>query len=172
MNNKYGVDVPYFTKELAALSRSLPDRTPDELERYLLRLSEVAKKSVEYKTVQQNENQKSKPNYTSQAEHSKAVMALTPIWKEYCDQLFNTWQKQHPSVLFIWNPRWQFDHDIERTKSWYNLCTEEGNKWWGEHGYKLQWPENANDPLGVILIVDSESKSIRSSIESHYEQST
>jgi len=43
VNNRYGVDVPYFTKELAALSRSLPDRTPDELNRYLLRLAEVAK---------------------------------------------------------------------------------------------------------------------------------
>jgi len=43
VNNRYGVDVPYFKKELAALSRSLPDRTPDELSRYLIRLSEVAK---------------------------------------------------------------------------------------------------------------------------------
>lgn len=43
VNNRYGVDVPYFIKELAALSRSLSDRTPDELNRYLLRLAEVAK---------------------------------------------------------------------------------------------------------------------------------
>jgi hypothetical protein len=43
MTNRYGVDVAYFTKELAMLSRSLDDRTPEELERYLLRLSEVAK---------------------------------------------------------------------------------------------------------------------------------
>lgn len=40
--NRYGVDVSYFTKELAALSRSLDDRTPDELHRYLLRLADVA----------------------------------------------------------------------------------------------------------------------------------
>ena len=43
MNNRYGFDVTYFKKELSALSRSLPDRTPDELSRYLVRLSEVAK---------------------------------------------------------------------------------------------------------------------------------
>jgi hypothetical protein len=43
MNNKYGVDVSYFKKELSALSMSLSDRTPDELSRYLVCLSEVAK---------------------------------------------------------------------------------------------------------------------------------
>jgi len=43
VNNRYGVDVSYFAKELSALSKSLPDRTPDELSRYLIRLSEVAK---------------------------------------------------------------------------------------------------------------------------------
>jgi hypothetical protein len=43
VNNRYGVDVSYFKKELVALSRSLLDRTPDELSRYLIRLSEVAK---------------------------------------------------------------------------------------------------------------------------------
>lgn len=49
MVNRYGVDVPYFKKELAALSRSLPNRTSDELSRYFIRLSEIAKplKSVE-----------------------------------------------------------------------------------------------------------------------------
>jgi hypothetical protein len=40
--NRYGVDVPYFKKELAALSKSLPDRTPKELYRYLIALSKVA----------------------------------------------------------------------------------------------------------------------------------
>jgi hypothetical protein len=43
MTNRYGVDVAYFTKELAALSKSLENRTPDELHRYLLRLADVAK---------------------------------------------------------------------------------------------------------------------------------
>jgi hypothetical protein len=54
--NRYGVDVPYFTKELAALSRSLPDRTPDELYRYLICLSKVAKplKSVERRKTAAN----------------------------------------------------------------------------------------------------------------------
>ena len=41
--NRYGVDVSYFEKELAALSRSLPNRTPAELERYLIRLAKVAR---------------------------------------------------------------------------------------------------------------------------------
>ena len=36
--NGWGVDVPYFKKELASLSRSLPNRTGAELCRYLLRL--------------------------------------------------------------------------------------------------------------------------------------
>ena len=42
MKNRYGVDVSYFKKELSLLSRSLPNRTPEELQRYLVRLSEVA----------------------------------------------------------------------------------------------------------------------------------
>ena len=42
MTNRYGVDVAYFTKELKALSDSLIDRTPEELERYLKRLADVA----------------------------------------------------------------------------------------------------------------------------------
>lgn len=41
--NRYGVDTQYFKRELSRLSESLPDRTPDELYRYLLRLAEVAK---------------------------------------------------------------------------------------------------------------------------------
>lgn len=43
MKNRYGVDESYFKKELTRLSKSLPNRTPDELHRYLLRLAEVAK---------------------------------------------------------------------------------------------------------------------------------
>jgi hypothetical protein len=54
MNNRYGVDVPYFTKELASLSRSLDDRTPDELHRYLLRLADVALPSVKGKDSNDN----------------------------------------------------------------------------------------------------------------------
>ena len=42
MTNRYGVDVPYFKKELATLIRSLPDRTPDELQRYLSSLAITA----------------------------------------------------------------------------------------------------------------------------------
>jgi hypothetical protein len=42
MTNRYGVDVAYFKKELAALSRSLPDRTPDELARYFMTLHNIA----------------------------------------------------------------------------------------------------------------------------------
>lgn len=41
MTNRYGVDVSYFKKELARLSRSLDDRPPDELRRYLLRLADT-----------------------------------------------------------------------------------------------------------------------------------
>lgn len=40
--NAYGLDVEYFKKELASLSRTLNKRTPDELERYLIRLADVA----------------------------------------------------------------------------------------------------------------------------------
>jgi hypothetical protein len=43
MTNRYCVDVAYFKKELASLSRSLEDRTPEELYRYLLKLAEVAR---------------------------------------------------------------------------------------------------------------------------------
>jgi hypothetical protein len=42
MTNRYGVDVAYFKKELAALSKSLPDRTPDELARYFIVLHNIA----------------------------------------------------------------------------------------------------------------------------------
>ena len=42
VTNRYGVDVAYFKKELAALSRSLDDRTPDELARYFMALHNVA----------------------------------------------------------------------------------------------------------------------------------
>ena len=35
------VDVPYFKKELKHLSLTLTNRTPDELYRYLIKLSEV-----------------------------------------------------------------------------------------------------------------------------------
>lgn len=61
MNNRYGVDVPYFTKELAALSRSLDDRTPDELHRYLLRLADVALPPVKpQKTVERRKTVRAK----------------------------------------------------------------------------------------------------------------
>lgn len=43
MTNRYGVDTNYFQKELAALSRSLENRTPEELYRYLMALANVAK---------------------------------------------------------------------------------------------------------------------------------
>ena len=40
--NSYGVDVGYFTRELQSLIKSLPNRKPDELSRYLFRLADVA----------------------------------------------------------------------------------------------------------------------------------
>jgi len=43
MKNRFGVDVAYFTKELTRLQESLPNRTPDELYRYLIALASVAK---------------------------------------------------------------------------------------------------------------------------------
>jgi hypothetical protein len=43
MSNRYGVDTEYFNKELKTLAKSLGDRTPEELERYLKRLADVAK---------------------------------------------------------------------------------------------------------------------------------
>jgi hypothetical protein len=42
MANRYGVDVEYFKKELSKLSQSLDNRTPEELQLYLLRLADVA----------------------------------------------------------------------------------------------------------------------------------
>ena len=46
MVNRYGVDTDYFAKELKALIRSLDDRTPEELQRYLLRLADVASSNI------------------------------------------------------------------------------------------------------------------------------
>lgn len=43
LKNRYGVDVSYFKRELNSLSKSLPNRTPEELHRYLLRLADVVK---------------------------------------------------------------------------------------------------------------------------------
>jgi hypothetical protein len=43
MKNRYHVDIDYFKKELAALSQSLENRTPEELQRYLMKLADVAK---------------------------------------------------------------------------------------------------------------------------------
>lgn len=43
MNNKYGVDVNYFKKELKHLSDSLDNRTPEELHRYLMVLANTAR---------------------------------------------------------------------------------------------------------------------------------
>jgi len=40
-SNQWGVDVSYFSRELDALKRSLPNRTPGELHRYLLRLAAI-----------------------------------------------------------------------------------------------------------------------------------
>jgi len=40
--NKYNVDTEYFQRELTALLRTLPDRKPAELRRYLERLADVA----------------------------------------------------------------------------------------------------------------------------------
>ena len=39
--NSHGVDVGYFARELDALSKSLPNRTKKELNRYLIRLAEI-----------------------------------------------------------------------------------------------------------------------------------
>jgi hypothetical protein len=41
MNNRYGVDVSYFSKELKSLIKSLPNRTPEELWRYLQVLAKI-----------------------------------------------------------------------------------------------------------------------------------
>jgi hypothetical protein len=43
VKNRYYVDIDYFKKELAALSQSLENRTPEELQRYLIRLANVAR---------------------------------------------------------------------------------------------------------------------------------
>jgi hypothetical protein len=52
MTNRYGVDVPYFKKELKSLSDSLDNRTPDELFRYLTCLAKVAKPTTKHNRKQ------------------------------------------------------------------------------------------------------------------------
>jgi len=42
MENRFGLDVNYFKKELDRLIKSLPNRTPDELARYLIVLANTA----------------------------------------------------------------------------------------------------------------------------------
>ena len=41
MNNRFGVDVSYFSKELKRLEKSLQNRTRDELHRYLVSLAKI-----------------------------------------------------------------------------------------------------------------------------------
>lgn len=53
MKNRFGVDVDYFKKELSALSRSLENRTPEELVRYLCRLAETAAPGTRKKVINQ-----------------------------------------------------------------------------------------------------------------------
>lgn len=43
MEDCKGVDIAYFEKELDALKASLPRRTPEEVERYLTTLTNIAK---------------------------------------------------------------------------------------------------------------------------------
>ena len=45
MLNRYGVDVSYFKSELDNLKKSLNNRTPEELYRYLLRLAKIVEKN-------------------------------------------------------------------------------------------------------------------------------
>ncbi len=45
--NRYGVDVRYFSKELKQLEKSLPNRKPDELYRYLIVLAKVIKSDID-----------------------------------------------------------------------------------------------------------------------------
>jgi hypothetical protein len=51
MNNRFGLDVAYYRKELKALSDSLVDRTPEELNRYLLTMAGKKPSTKEEATV-------------------------------------------------------------------------------------------------------------------------
>lgn len=41
MNNIYGLDVDYFSKELFRLRKSLPNRPPNEVYNYLMALAKI-----------------------------------------------------------------------------------------------------------------------------------
>lgn len=92
MKNRYGVDVPYFKKELKALLRSLDNRTPEELQRYLLTLSKVVNLPKS-----QGENQTT-PNKQRNATAEKEIeIHITGVSKE----LFESFVEMMHKILSL-----------------------------------------------------------------------
>ena len=81
------------------------------------------------------------------------VKMLSIPWEYFCKREFEQWTKTNPpSPIFVWNPRWMFDYEEERDKRWKQHIREIGNLWWLEYGFKLVWPDDPKEPLGVEKI--------------------
>jgi len=55
MSNKYGVDTDYFKRELTSLIKSLPNRPPEELWRYLMVLAKIVEPNEIKETLSHDE---------------------------------------------------------------------------------------------------------------------
>jgi|WetSurMetagenome_2_1015567.scaffolds.fasta_scaffold731014_2 hypothetical protein len=75
---------------------------------------------------------------------------LEQEWVRFCKDEYQEWSKTNPpSPLFINNPRWMYEWEVERTKNWIGHINPIVERWWKVHGYKITWPANDRDPISI-----------------------
>jgi hypothetical protein len=83
----------------------------------------------------------------------KKVKELSVPWEQFCKKEFEEFKKKDPpSPIFVWNPTWMFEYEEERDKRWQKYIHDVGNAWWLQYGFKLIWPKNRKELLGVEKI--------------------
>jgi hypothetical protein len=93
MNNRYGIDVSYFKKELTSLSESLPDRTKEELYNYLTTLANIVKPPtlVQQQLCGSAIATPKLPRFDDVMKHKKFTHGMN--WVEQANEIYETIKK-------------------------------------------------------------------------------
>jgi hypothetical protein len=90
-------------------------------------------------------------NYDTRTLESSISIELEQEWLKFCKGEFENWKKTNPpSPLFINNPHWMYDWEMERKEKWKEHIDKIGDEWWKARGYRTIWPDDDRKPLQVV----------------------
>lgn len=94
----------------------------------------------------------------TQEDPQTEVDALNVEYKEYINNLWIRWRfENRPRSMNVYEVMSPDEHaEVQnKLKQWAIYITPFAEKWWGERGYEVFWPEDNKDPMRLRKLKDA-----------------